>query len=62
MDTAAAFLETRRYAAMQGATTEFEKQEGITLAERYNQLYFAVTRIGKGMTSDPKFNQASEKF
>jgi hypothetical protein len=33
MSKAAAFLETRRYAAMLGATTEFEKEEGITFSK-----------------------------
>ena len=36
-ETAAAFRESRRYAAMLGATTEFEKQEGITFSPRTNQ-------------------------
>jgi len=36
--TFAAFLETRRYAAMLGATTEFEKEEGITYDPDRNKV------------------------
>lgn len=32
-EVAAAFLETRRVAAMKGATTEWEKLEGFTFGE-----------------------------
>lgn len=38
MEKAAAFLETRRYAATLGATTEFEKEEGITYDPVANQV------------------------
>lgn len=38
METAAAFLETRRVAAMMGATTEFEKEEGITFSAKHNKV------------------------
>lgn len=35
MQFAAAFLESRRYASMLGATTEFEKQDGLTYSARF---------------------------
>jgi hypothetical protein len=38
METAAAFLESRRLAAMLGATTEFEKEEGITFSSKHNKV------------------------
>jgi hypothetical protein len=38
MKTAAAFLESRRVAAMMGATTEFEKEEGITYSAKGNKV------------------------
>ena len=42
-------LETRRYAAYVGATTELLKAEGITFDAARNALFLAVTEIGKGM-------------
>jgi hypothetical protein len=49
--TLAAFLETRRYAAIMGATTEFEKYEGVAYNARDNKAYAAMTRMTKGMES-----------
>ncbi len=48
-EKAAAFLETRRYAAMLGATTEFRKEEGITFDEVNGRLYVAMSQVSKGM-------------
>ena len=47
--TLAAFLETRRYAALLGATTEFEKYEGVAYNAKGNKAYAAFTRMTKGM-------------
>ncbi|MBU0622752.1 MAG: DUF839 domain-containing protein [Gammaproteobacteria bacterium] len=47
--TLAAFLETRRYASMLGATTEFEKFEGVAYNARDNKAYTAMARMSKGM-------------
>ncbi len=49
MEKAAAFLETRRYAAYLGATTEFEKMEGVTLNAADRKVYIAITRMSNGM-------------
>lgn len=49
MEKAAAFLETRRYAAYLGATTEFEKMEGVTLNATDRKVYVAITRMSNGM-------------
>jgi hypothetical protein len=55
----AAFLETRRYAAMMGATTEFEKFEGVAYNAKDSKAYTAMTRMTNGMenkavtTSEP---------
>ena len=54
MEKAAAFLETRRYAALLGATTEFSKMEGVTHDERkgagFNaKAYVVISRVEKGM-------------
>lgn len=53
METAAAFLETRRYAAYMGATTEFEKFEGVTANARDKKVYLAITRMSSGMEDRP---------
>jgi len=50
MEKAASRLETRRYAALQGATVEFEKMEGITLDESTNTMYLGMSRIIKKMS------------
>ncbi|MDM5271686.1 DUF839 domain-containing protein [Sulfurovum sp. zt1-1] len=52
-EKAAAFMETRRYAALLGATTEFRKEEGITFNPDDNKLYVAMSQVSKGM-SDTK--------
>ncbi|HPY39397.1 MAG TPA: DUF839 domain-containing protein [Thiolinea sp.] len=49
-EKAAAFLETRRYAAMMGATTEFTKMEGVTVNEKDKRLYLAMSAIRDSMT------------
>lgn len=49
VEKAAAFLETRRYAALKGATTEFRKEEGITFDSDHNVLYVAMSQVRKGM-------------
>lgn len=53
MEQAAAFLETRRYAAYVGATTEFEKFEGVTLNAADRKVYLAMTRLRDGMEDKP---------
>jgi uncharacterized protein len=53
METAAAFLETRRYAAYVGATTEFEKFEGVTVNAEDKKVYLAMTRMRDGMQTQP---------
>lgn len=49
METAAAFLETRRYAAVLGATIEFTKMEGVTVNAKDKKVYLATTRLQNGM-------------
>jgi len=50
MAKAAAFLETRRYAALQGATTEFNKFEGVTHNAADHKTYVVMSRVEKGMS------------
>ncbi|WP_295405332.1 alkaline phosphatase PhoX [uncultured Thiocystis sp.] len=49
MDKIASRLETRLYAAHQGATTEFRKEEGLTYNPDDNVLYVAISEVAKGM-------------
>lgn len=51
----AAFLETRRYAAYLGATTEFNKMEGVAFNKEDKKLYIAMSYIEKGMAKDTSF-------
>jgi len=53
MEKAAAFLETRRYAAYLGATTEFNKMEGVAVNPAERTLYLAMSYVDKGMKADP---------
>jgi secreted PhoX family phosphatase len=48
-EKAAAFLESRRYAALLGATSEFTKMEGVTHNTRDKRLYVAMSYIEKSM-------------
>ncbi len=51
-------LETRRYAAMLGATTELNKTEGITYDAATRTMYVAITDISKGMVdNDPTYDK-----
>ncbi len=57
MEKAAAFFETRRYAALLGATTEFAKMEGISHNEVDKKAYVVISRIEGGMltsATDPQ--------
>ena len=49
MEKAAAFLESRRYAALKGATVEFNKMEGIAVNSADNHLYMAISYLDRGM-------------
>ena len=49
MDIIASRLESRRYSALLGATTEFTKLEGITFDSKRNLLYAAISDIKNGM-------------
>ena len=49
MEKAAAFLETRRYAALLGATTEFSKMEYIAYNDRDRKFYLTISRVEAGM-------------
>lgn len=52
MEKAAAVLETRRYAAYLGATTEFTKGEGVAINHADKKLYYAMSRIEGSMKAN----------
>lgn len=51
----AAFLEPRRLAAMKGATTEWNKMEGMAINEKDKKAYMAISYQDKGMLKDDSF-------
>ncbi|MDD3598236.1 alkaline phosphatase PhoX, partial [Sulfuricurvum sp.] len=56
MEFAAAYLESRRYGALLGATSEFNKMEGVTVNAKDKKAYIAISYMEKGMAtsgSDP---------
>ncbi|MCM3764969.1 PhoX family phosphatase [Neobacillus niacini] len=53
MEKAAAFLESRRYGALLGATAEFNKMETLTFNKADNKIYMTMSYIEKGMTKNP---------
>ncbi|WP_292662130.1 alkaline phosphatase PhoX [Nitratifractor sp.] len=62
MDKAAAFLESRRYAALKGATTEFRKMEGLSYDPDQKRLYVAISQIAKGMEDRKKYGKPNPKY
>ncbi|OJH33970.1 PhoX family protein [Cystobacter ferrugineus] len=52
-ELAASRLESRRYAAYVGATTEFRKTEGITYNPAAHRLYVSFSELNHGMINDP---------
>jgi len=55
-------LETRRYAALKGATTEFRKEEGITFDADHGRIYVAMSEIAKGMEDNEKYGAANTSY
>lgn len=53
-EKAAAFLESRRYAAYVGATSEFNKMEGVSLNEKDGKVYVAIADQSGGMEKNEK--------
>ncbi len=58
METAAAFLETRKYAAYKDATIEFRKEEGMTYDKDRNVLYISMSAVEKSMEDNYKGMEA----
>lgn len=53
-------LESRRFAALRGATTEFRKAEGLAYNDKRNTLYLAMSEIDAGMLNDIKHDRGGE--
>jgi len=62
METVASRLETRRYAAMMGATTEFRKEEGLTFDPTTSTLYVAISETGRSMEDFGKKGKESDAY
>lgn len=62
MELAASRLETRRYAALKGATTEFRKEEGITFDNNSGKLFIAMSSVERGMQDNKKGNDSETKY
>ena len=62
METLASRLETTRYAALKGATTEFRKAEGITYDPQRNRLQVSISAIARGMEDNAKKGKPNEKY
>lgn len=58
----AARMESRRMAAMLGATSEFDKKEGITFNSRDKELYLAISQVRYGMEDSAKKGSANTKY
>jgi uncharacterized protein len=55
-ELAASRLETRRYAAYLGATTEFRKTEGITFNPEDNMLYISFSELNRGTKDNDTYD------
>lgn len=62
MEKVASRLESRRVAAIKGATTEFRKMEGITYNNNLNEVYIGMSEINKGMESFKSKGKDSVKY
>jgi hypothetical protein len=62
MEKIASRLETRRYAAIMGATTEFRKEEGITYDPDGKVAYIAMSEVGRGMEDYAKGGKKNDKY
>jgi hypothetical protein len=62
MEKIASRLETRRYAAILGATTELRKEEGVTYDPDGKVLYVAMSEINRGMEDNKKSGKDNDAF
>lgn len=52
MEKAAVAFETRRLAALKGASTDFNKMEGVAVNAKDKVVYIAMSYVEKGMTAE----------
>ncbi len=62
MEMVASRVETRRYASMMGATTEYRKEEGITLDPATKTLFVAMSEVNSGMENASKGGKPTTKY
>lgn len=62
MEIVASRLETRRYAAMLGATTEFHSIEGLTFDSKSNTLYLSIGEVNNGMEDNMKNGTSNDTY
>ena len=55
-------LESRRYAALKGATTEFTKAEGLTFDPKRKRLLMSLTSLDRGMGDGMEKGKPSTRF
>lgn len=55
-------LETRRYAALKGATTELAKTEGLAFDPVRKQLFLSITAFDRGMGDNAARGQPTPRF
>lgn len=55
-------LESRRYAALKGATSEFRKMEGFTYDADHGVAYIAMSAIEKGMEDNQKYGVDNDSY
>lgn len=62
MEVIASRLETRRYAAIKGASTELRKTEGITFDAATKTMYVAISSIERGMEDGYSDVKKTDKY
>jgi secreted PhoX family phosphatase len=62
MEIVASRLETTRYAAYRGATTELRKEEGITFDPDEKTLFVAMSEISSGMEDRASKGKSEDKY
>lgn len=61
-EKAAAFFETRRYAAYLGATVEGSKWEGITFSPKRSKMYTSISDVRRGMEDNKSGGKNDTKY
>lgn len=62
MEKAASRLDTRRFAALQGATTEWSKMEGFSYSALRRRAYLAMSDIREGMEDNMRKGGEDDRY